>query len=400
MNLLRMTGWMVSVWVWLGTLGQPAVGAAPGGAVANSNRFLVYVGTYTGPKSQGIYVSRFDAASGTLSAPSLAAETLNPTFLAVHPSLSTLYSAERPVLYAANETGRGAQGGTIAAFALDRQTGQLTLLNSQSSRGSGPCHVSVDSWGRCVLAANYGSGSVAALPVRGDGSLGEAVGFVQHAGSSVNPGRQGGPHAHFIQPDPANRFALVCDLGLDQVLVYRLDAARATLEPNDPPFAALKRGAGPRHLAFHPKGRCAYVINELDSTLTAFSYDARRGTLREFQTVSALPEGWTNRNSTAEVEVHPSGRYLYGSNRGHDSIAVFALDQKTGRMRLLQHQSTLGKAPRNFAIDPTGQWLLAANQDTDNVVVFRIDPASGGLTPTGQSVQVGAPVCLKFVPAK
>ena len=395
-----MAGWLVLVSMSLGVLGQRAAGAERSGAAARSSRFLVYVGTYTGPKSKGIYVARFDTATGDLGAPTLAAETANPTFLAVHPRLPTLYSAERPVLYAANETGWGGKSGTISAFAIDRQTGQLTLLNSQSSRGSGPCHVSVDASGRCVLAANYGSGSVVALPVRRDGSLGEAVGFVQHAGMSVNAKRQEGPHAHFIQADPGNRFAVVCDLGLDQVLVYRLDAARATLEPNDPRFASVKRGAGPRHLAFDPRGRRAYVINELDSTLTAFSYDGRRGALEAFQTVPTLPEGCTNQNSTAEVEVHPSGRFLYGSNRGHDSIVVYALDRDTGRMSLLQHQSTLGKNPRNFALDPTGRWLLAANQDTHNVVVFRVDPATGRLTPAGRSLEVGAPVCLKFVPEK
>jgi 6-phosphogluconolactonase len=396
MNLPRMAGWMCAASLLAGVPDGTAAASEGSATLSLAKQPRVYIGTYTGPKSKGIYVSRFDVATGTLSAPELAAETVNPTFLAVPPGDAGRSSTRPLVLYAANETGWGGKSGTISAFTIDHQTGRLTLLNSQSSRGGGPCHLSVDPSGQCVLAANYGSGSVAALPVRGDGSLGEAMGFFQHAGTSVNPKRQEGPHAHFIQADRSDRFALVCDLGLDQILVYRLNAAKATLEANNPPFAKVKPGAGPRHLAFTPDGGKAYLINELDSTVTGFSYEARRGVLREFQTVSTLPEGCTNQNSTAEIALHPSGRFLYGSNRGHNSIAVFALDQKTGQMSLVQHQSTLGKTPRNFTVHPSGRWLLAANQDTDNVVVFSIDPATGRLTPTGQGIEVGAPVCLLF----
>lgn len=372
----------------------PAAGAeAPAAPVG---QFWVYVGTYTGKKSQGIYVCRLDAVTGKLSAPELAAETPNPTFLAIHPRLPALYSVGRPVLLAANET----RNGSVSGFAMDRQTGKLSPINQQSSRGNGPCHVSLDATGQCVLVANYGSGSIAALPLKGDGSLVEASAFVQHVGSGVNKKRQEGPHAHWIDVSPDNRFAFTCDLGLDQVLSYKLDLAKGSLEPNQPPFVTVTPGAGPRHLAFHPNGRFAYLINEMGCTMTAFSYEAARGALQELQTVSTLPAGCTNQNTCAEVEVHPSGKFLYGSNRGHDSIVVYALDAQTGRMTLVEHQSTQGKGPRHFGIDPTGRWLLAANQGTDNIVAFRIDAQTGRLMPTGQTLEVGAPVCVKFVPVK
>ncbi|MCX6902252.1 MAG: lactonase family protein [Verrucomicrobia bacterium] len=371
----------------------PLVAAATG-------QFLVYVGTYTGAKSKGIYVCRLDAATGKLGAPELAAETQNPTFLAIHPRLPALYATGRPVLYAANEVGGGGRSGSVSAFAINKESGKLTFLNQQSSHGGGPCHVSVDATGKCVLAANYGSGSIAALPIRDDGSLGEATAFVQHAGSSVDKRRQEGPHAHCIVPDPVNRFALVCDLGLDQVLIYDLDAANAALKPAQAKFTAIKAGSGPRHLAFHPDGRFAYLINEMGCTMEAFAYDDGSGQLKEIQSLTTLPAGFTNQNTTAEVEVHPSGRFLYGSNRGHDSIVVYQIDRRTGKLAYVEHQSTRGKMPRNFAIDPTGQWLLAANQNSDNIVVFRIDSQTGRLAPTGQPIEVGAPVCLRFVPVK
>ena len=361
-----------------------------------ASQFLVYIGTYTGAKSKGIHVARLDATTGKLSAPVLAVETQNPTFLAIHPRLPALYSAGRPTLYAANEVGKG----SVSAFSINKETGMLTLLNQQSSRGGGPCHVSVDGTGQCVLVANYGSGSIAALPVKEDGSLGEAAAFVQHEGSSVNKKRQEGPHAHWIDVSPDNKFAFACDLGLDKVMIYKLDAAKSSLEPNQPPFVSVQPGAGPRHLAFHPNGRFACVINEMGSTMTAFSYDTARGSLKELQSLSTLPADSTNQNSTAEVEVHPNGKFLYGSNRGHDSIVIYAINEQTGQLTLVEHQSTQGKGPRNFAIDPTGQWLLAANQGTDNVVVFRVDAQTGRLKPTGQTLEVGAPVCVKFVPVK
>ena len=352
----------------------------------------VYIGTYTGPKSKGIYVSRFDPATGRLTTPELAATTPNPSFLALHPG--------GRFLYAVSETGNlaGKSVGAVSAFSLDPQTGQLTLLNQQSSGGTWPCHLAVDPTGKCVLVANYGNGGIAALPIRADGGLGEAGAVIQHQGSSVNPARQAGPHAHFIAPDPANRFALTCDLGLDQVLVYRLDSARAALLPNNPPFTPIKPGSGPRHLVFHPSGRFVFLINELAATLTVFAYDPKPGTLKELQTVSTLPEAFAGERSGAELQMHPSGKFVYGSNRGHDSIAIFAVDGEAGTLKVLGHQSSQGKNPRCFGIDPTGTWLLAANQNSDSVVVYRIDPATGGLTPTGAVATVSSPVCVKFDP--
>jgi 6-phosphogluconolactonase len=259
--------------------------------------------------------------------------------------------------------------------------------------------VAVDRAGKNVLVANYGSGSVACLPIGGDGRLSPAASFQQHEGSGANPQRQQGPHAHSINLDAANRVAIAADLGLDKLFVYRFDAPQGTLTPNDPPFARVAPGSGPRHFAFHPDGAHAYVINEITLTITAFDYDPGRGVLSEIQTLSTLPEGVQGKNlSTAEVQVHPSGRFLYGSNRGHNTIAIFAIDPASGRLRAVGHQSTEGKTPRNFGIDPTGRYLLAANQDSGTMVVFRIDPQTGQLQPTGQSVAVPKPVCVKFVP--
>jgi 6-phosphogluconolactonase len=356
---------------------------------------LVYFGTYTGEKStsKGVYVSRLDIATGALSAPELAAETTSPSYLAIHPTGNFLYAANEVRTFAGKETG------SISAFAIDRTTGKLTALNQESAMGRGPVYVVVDKTGRNVLVSNYGGGSVAALPLGTDGTLKPASAFIQHTGSSINPQRQQGPRAHSINLDPGNRFAYAADLGLDKVLIYRFDADKGSLTANDPPFAAVQPGAGPRHFAFHPKGRFAYVINEIDVTLTAFSSDPERGGLTAIQTLSTLPPGQTVATgySTADVQVHPSGRFLYGSNRGHDSIVVFAIDEKTGRLTYVQNEPTQGSTPRGFGIDPTGTYLLAANQRSDSVVVFRIDQQTGRLTPTGHKIEVGSPVCVKFV---
>jgi 6-phosphogluconolactonase len=321
----------------------------------------------------------------------LAGQVVNPSFLAIHPN--------RRFLYAIGEVGQfaGGKGGAVSAFAVDPESGKLTLLNQKSSRGPGPCHVVIDKSGANVLVANYGGGSVACLPIGEDGRLGDATSFIQHKGSSVNRQRQEGPHAHSINLDPANRFAFAPDLGLDKIMIYRLDAAGHLLTPNDPPAATVAPGSGPRHFDFHPNGRFAYAINELASTITAFEYDAERGTLQTIQTVTTLPEGFEGKSFTADVHVHPSGKFVYGSNRGHDSIAIFAVDSATGKLTPIGCESTQGKTPRNFGIDPTGAYLLAANQDTDNVVVLRIDAATGKLEPTGQSIRVPMPVCVKFL---
>lgn len=356
---------------------------------------LVYFGTYTGAKSKGIYVSRLDVSSGSLSSPELAGETANPSFLAVHPT--------RDLLYAVNEVGDygGKRSGSVTAFAIEQPAGTLTLLNHQASVGAGPAHLIVDRTGTNVLVANYGGGSVAVLPIGTDGRLQPASAFIQHVGSSVNPDRQKQPHAHSINLDPDNRFAYAADLGVDKVFIYRFNAGAGSLVPNDPPFAAVDAGAGPRHFAFHPQGRFAYVINELHCTVTGFTSDGRGG-LSALQTISTLPPGQSvvAGYSTAEVQVHPSGNFLYGSNRGHDSLVVFSIDERTGRLTYVEHQPTRGQTPRGFGIDPSGTYLLAANQRSDSVVVFRIDPQTGGLEPTGRTVEVGAPVCVKFVRAR
>jgi 6-phosphogluconolactonase len=353
---------------------------------------LVYIGTYTGPQSRGIYQSRLNLATGTLSQPLLAAETQNPSFLAMHPA--------RDVLYAVNETDKfeGGAGGSVTAFAIDRQTGALAKLNAQSSRGAGPAHLMVDPEGRNVLVANYGGGSAAVLPIGADGRLESASAVVQHAGSSVNPDRQKQPHAHSINLDRDGHRAFVADLGIDKVMIYRYDATKGTLTANDPPFAAVEPGAGPRHFAFHPSGRFAYVINELQLTITAFSYDQATGGLAAQQTITTLPPRQASRAgySTAEVQVHPSGRFLYGSNRGHDSITVYSIDQTTGRLTYVQNESTKGSMPRGFGIDRTGAYLLAANQRSGTIVVFRIDNTTGRLTATGGTLEVGTPVCVTF----
>jgi 6-phosphogluconolactonase len=381
------------IWSVLGCgLMYIAVMAAETGST-ESTRF-VYFGSYTGARSKGISVSRFDSATGRLTEPELAATTTSPTFLALHPN--------GRFLYAVGETSKlgGKRVGTVAAFSIDAQSGKLTLLNREASGGEGPCHVEVDKAGKCLLVANYGSGSIAALPIQATGALGVACSVIQHKGSSVNPQRQAGPHAHFMTTDAANRFALTCDLGLDQVLVYRFDPDKAELVANQPPFVSIKPGSGPRHLAFHPSGRFVFLISEMGSTLTALSYDPKRGALKELQTLSTLPATFVGHSTGAEVQVHPSGKFVYGSNRGHDSIAVFGFDARKGKLTCVELQPTQGKTPRHFAIDPSGQWLLAENSDSDSVVVFRIDLKTGQLRDTGHSVKVGAPVCALFVPGK
>jgi 6-phosphogluconolactonase len=361
------------------------------GMSAEANSKLLYIGTYTGAKSKGIYSARFDSESGKLSAPELAAETKNPTFLALHPNGS--------VLYAVGEVDdfQGKRTGAVSAFSIDLKAGKLSLLNQQPSAGGGPCHLVVDKSGKCVLVANYGSGSVAALPIESDGKLSEPRAKIQHTGSSVNRERQAGPHAHYIATDPENRYALACDLGLDKVLIYKLEPDKAFLTPNVPPSASVTPGSGPRHMAFHPNGRWAYLVSEMEPTITVFSYPSD-GVLSELQTISTLADKYSGFKSGAEVQVHPSGKFVYGSNRGHDSIAVFSVDETSGKLTFVEHQSTRGKTPRHFAIDPTGKWLLAENQDSDSIVIFRIDQGSGKLSPTGDKVEVGAPVCIQFVP--
>jgi 6-phosphogluconolactonase len=375
--------------------GAAALFATAGGSVSLPNKFWVFIGTYTDGKSKGIYRSELNLVTGKLSAPVLAAELRSPSFLAIHPN--------RQFLYAVNEAGdaSGKPSGVVSALALDPKTGELKFLNQEPSGGAGPCHIVVDAQGKNALVANYNGGSAAVLPIGGDGKLGKLTALVQHKGSSVNKGRQEAAHAHSINLDRANRFAFVADLGLDKVLIYGFDPDKGTLEPNDPSDVALKPGAGPRHFAFDPSGRYAYVINELDSTITACTYAPKTGALTPIQTISTLPDDYKGETTCAEVVVHPSGSFLYGSNRGHDSIACYTIDQKTGKLTFVGHQRENIKTPRNFALDPAGANAVVANQGSDSLVVFRVNQRTGMLESTGNTVQVPAPVCVRMiVPSK
>ena len=366
---------------------------------ARTDSTLVYVGTYTGPKSQGIYLFRLQpdrsggASQNIVLVPlGLAAATANPSFLELDP--------KRRLVFAVNEVSQfeGRSTGAVSAFAIDRSRGTLTLINQRPTMGTGPCHLMLDRTGRHVLVANYGSGSVAVLPVAADGRLGAASHVVQHSGSSVDPERQQGPHAHCVTIDHANRFVFVCDLGLDKILAYRLDAGRGTLTPHDPPFAPAKPGAGPRHMVFRPDGRFAYVVNELHSTVTAFRYDAEAGVLHDIQTISTLPQHFDGANSGAEVEAHPSGRWLYASNRGHNSVVLFGIDAQTGTLTYIEEQGTAGFKPRHFGMDPSATYLAVGNQDSSTILVARVDAASGRLKPSGVLASAPSPVCMKFLP--
>jgi 6-phosphogluconolactonase len=358
---------------------------------AAEGKMRVYFGTYTTAKNEGIFVAEMDLASGVVSSPRLAAVAVNPSFLAIHPSRKFLYAvAEVSDLH-------GKETGGVIAFAIDPVTGKLKWLNEEPSQGAGPCYLVVDKAGKNVLVANYDGGTVAVLPIDAEGRVKPATSIIKHQGKSVDRERQEGPHAHSINLDAANRFAFAADLGLDKVLVYRFDPAAGTLMPNDPPAAQIAEGSGPRHFAFHPTGRFAYLINEMANTITVFWYDAESGTLNRVQTVSTLPSEFKGKSWTAEVVVHPSGKYVYGSNRGHDSLAIFSVDATTGKLTPHGQEPTQGKMPRNFAIDPTGSYILAANMDSSTVVVFRIDPATGQLKPAGQTFKLPQPVCIKFL---
>jgi 6-phosphogluconolactonase len=384
---------MLRFFVCLALLVALLAAPAAAGQKAQSDKLRVYVGTYTTgkSKSKGIYLLELDLKKGALSAPVLAGEAVNPSFLALHPGGRFLYAVGEVADF-------GKDTGAVSAFAIDK-AGKLTLLNQQPSKGAGPCHLVVDKEGKNALVANYGGGSAAVLPIGADGKLAPATSWAQHSGHSVNKQRQEGPHCHSINLDKANRFAAVADLGLDRISVYRFDPAKSELGRTEPGGVNVAPGSGPRHFAFHPDGKHAYVINELVCTVTAFDYNAGKGTLKEIETKTTLPHKMKPGYSTAEVQVHPSGKFLYGSNRGHDSIAVFAIDPATGKLTSVQHEPTQGKTPRNFGIDPTGTYLLAANQDSDNIVVFRIDPKTGRLTAAGQMVEVPMPVCVKFLAA-
>jgi 6-phosphogluconolactonase len=343
------------------------------------------VGTYTGPQSKGIYAYQFDVETGKLDPAGVAAELTRPSFLAIHP--------DRKHLYAVSEL----RESTVSAFKIDSTSGALKLLNTIPAKGSSACHLVVDRTGKTLTVANYGNGSVALFRVNADGRLSESVSEIQHSGSGPDQSRQRGPHAHAVVLSADNRFVFVPDLGLDKIFVYRLDPAQGRLTAHDPPFATTPPGSGPRHFAFHPSGKFAYSVNEMKSSVTAFAYDRVKGILTSLQTISNLSEEFSGTDNSAEIEVDSAGKFLYTSNRGHDSITVYAIDATKGTLATVDRTLTLGKTPRNFKIDPTGRYLLAANQDSNSIVVFRRDTNSGRLSPTGETASVGSPVCIQFL---
>ncbi len=352
---------------------------------------LVFVGTYTNKTaSKGVYAFRFDEHNGKISAMTVAAESADPSFVVV--------SADGKFLYAVNEVGDfgGASSGAIGAYSIERPSGKLTLLNQVASGGADPCFVSIDKTGKFLFVANYSGGSVGVFALNADGKIGDRTTFEQHTGHGALKDRQDAPHAHWVATSADNRYALEVDLGLDQVIVDRFDETSGKITPNDPPFASLEAGAGPRHLAFSPNQKFAYVTNEIGSTVTVFSYDADKGILEPKQTIGTLPRDFNGQNDTAEIVMHPSGKFLYVSNRGRDSIAIFGVSAKTGILTSIGDFLTRGKTPRNFTIDPSGHYLLVANEATNDIEVFRIDLSSGELGFTGVRVEVPAPVDIVF----
>jgi 6-phosphogluconolactonase len=365
---------------------------------AEAKDTLVYVGSFTRgkSKSKGIYLFKLQtenlevSQNITLVPLGLVAETPDPSFIEIDP--------KRRLLFAVNAINQfeGKPAGAVSAFSIDAANGKLTLLNQRSSMGAGPCHLTLDKTGRNLLVANFNGGSVAVLPVSPDGHLGEATDFVQHTGKSVHPERQKSPHAHCVTLSADNRFAFVCDLGLDKVFTYRFDPEHGKLSPGQPAFTSIRAGAGPRHMAFRPDERFAYVINEIDSTVIAFSYDASAGALKELQNISTLPGYYHGPNSAAEVGVHPSGKYLYASNRGNETVVLFEIDHDKGTLTYVEEQNTGGKTPRHFGIQPSAKHLVIANQDSDTLLACRIDSGNGRLKPSGVFASAPTPTCVKF----
>jgi 6-phosphogluconolactonase len=378
---------LISSLVFLFVFAGVGVAASP-----QHSKYLVYIGTYTenGSDSKGIYAYRFDSKTQQLTVIGLAATTVNPSFLAV--------GKDGHFLYAVNEVSsyQGQKSGAVSAFAIDRASGKLTLVNQVASGGADPCYVTVDRTGKYVLVANYTGGSVAVFPIRKDGGLGDASAFIQHTGHGTNPQRQEGPHAHSIDMSPDDRFAFVDDLGLDETLVYPFDSSNGALAANAVKIGKAAPGAGPRHFALSPDGKFAYVLDEMGSTVSAYSFNSSAGTLTALQTISSIPKTFTSLDESAEIEVAPSGNFLYASNRGHDSIAVFSIDRNSGLLTLLEYTPTKGASPRSFEIAPGGSLLFAANEKSDDIVLFRINRQTGRLTPTGKVLAISQPVCVKF----
>lgn len=382
-------------------VGTTTITLAPsilGNAIRNekTNEILVYIGTYTSgkgeSKSDGIYIYKLNIESGELMPHRTIENVVEPSYIAI--------DKNKKYLYAVNETAEyeGKKSGAISAFAIDKKTGGLKFLNKVPSLGGAPCYITVSENERFVLAANYLGGNVSVFPIQKDGLIGASTDLQQNTGIGPNKIRQEAAHAHSINLDKKNRFAYVCDLGVDKIFIYEFDQKTGKLTPNPAQkFFQAKPGAGPRHFAFHPNNKIAFVINELDSSITSLDFDAKRGTLKEIQTVATLPEDFKDANTCADIHVSPNGKFLYGSNRGHDSIVSYKIDEKNGKLDFIEHASTEGKTPRNFVLAPNGKFLLAANQNSDSVVVFRIDETSGKLTPTGKRARVPKPVCLKLI---
>ncbi len=382
---------------WIVVASAPAAFAAPPASKPSAGSYFVYVGTYTGPSSKGIYGYRFDPKTGEFTATGVAAEMVNPSFLITDPT--------HRHLYAVTEMGqeRGANSykvnGSISSYSINARTGALKFLNKVDSGGGGPCHLVVDRTGKMLFVANYGSGSVASFAIKPDGSVGDRTGFDQHTGASIDAARQKGPHAHAVVLSPDNRFLFVPDLGTDQIKIYRVDAAKATFAPNNPPFTTVESGFGPRHFTFGRGAKFAYAVCEMRSSVAVFAYNSGRGSLTPVQTISNLPDDFKGVDNSAEIEMDRSGRFLYASNRGMDSITVYAVHPVKGTLTRVQTISTQGKIPRNFALDPTGKYLVAANQKSDTMVVFTVSRKTGELSPQGQTINVPAPVSILFVPA-
>ena len=352
--------------------------------LAQTTDWFLYVGTYTRKSSAGIYGYRFSTRTGDFTPVTRTKGVSNPSFLAIAPNQRFLYALG------------GATGDSVRAFSIDKQSHELTLLNEQSVMGQGATHVAIDKTGKWVIVGNYRSGNLSVLPTEGDGSLGKAVQRIQHEGKSIDPERQDHPYVHSINIAPNNKDVFVPDLGTDKIMTYTLNAETGQLTPASPSFTEVTPGSGPRHFTFHPNGKFAYVIQEMGAMVTGFAY--KNGQLTPVETVRTLPEGYTGRKWAADIHISPDGRFLYGSNRAHESLAIFRIDQKTGKLTLVGHQPVNGKTPRNFAIDPTGNFVLVANQDSDNITIFKRDKKTGLLTPTGREITVSMPVCLKFMP--
>jgi 6-phosphogluconolactonase len=388
----KSNNWLVALVFLLATWDGSALRAQSKSTSAPAGDTLVYVGTYTGGKStsKGIYLFKLQTTglevsqNVTLVPLGLAAEAANPSFIEI--------DAKRRLLFSVNEDAKG----MVSSFAI-APDGKLTPINQVSSKGAGPCHVVLDKEGGHLLVSNYNNGSVSVIPVASNGKLGEATDVKQHSGKSVHPDRQAGPHAHCVTLDPANQFAFVCDLGLDKLMVYKFDAKQGKLAPAEPPFVALKPGAGPRHMVFRPDGKFAYVVNELNSTITAFAYDAATGALKELETVSTLPGYYDGPNTAAEIGMHPSGKFLYASNRGNESVVLFTIDPDKGTLTWVEEQNTGGKTPRHFGIERSAKHMAIVNQDSDTVLASRIDKDNGRLKPSGVFAKCPSPACAVFL---